>query len=56
MLEPLRSVDLESKITLLRDLIRRPDSADWQLPAGSLRRRLGRSHLQIEILKNVLGE
>ena len=40
MLEPLRSVDLESKITLLRDLIRRPDSTDWQLPARSLRRLL----------------
>ena len=40
MLEPLRSVDLESKITLLRDLIRRPDSNDWQLPARSLRRAL----------------
>jgi len=38
MLEPIRSVDLESKITLLRDLIRRPDSTDWQLPARSLRR------------------
>ncbi len=37
MLQPVRSVDLESKITLLRDLIRRPDSADWQLPARSLR-------------------
>lgn len=37
MLEPVRAADLESKITLLRDLIRRPDSADWQLPAGSLR-------------------
>jgi CHAT domain-containing protein/Tfp pilus assembly protein PilF len=40
MLEPVRSVDLESKITLLRDLIRRPDSSDWQLPARSLRRLL----------------
>jgi len=38
MLEPVRSVDLESKIALLRDLIRRPDSTDWQLPARSLRR------------------
>lgn len=37
MLEPIRSADLESKITLLRDLIRRPDSTDWQLPARSLR-------------------
>ncbi len=37
MLEPVRAADLESKITLLRDLIRRPDSSDWQLPAGSLR-------------------
>jgi len=37
MLEPVRAADLESKITLLRDLIRRPDSAEWQLPAGSLR-------------------
>jgi CHAT domain-containing protein/Tfp pilus assembly protein PilF len=37
MLEPVRAADLESKITLLRDLIRRPDSADWQLSAGSLR-------------------
>jgi CHAT domain-containing protein/Tfp pilus assembly protein PilF len=42
MLEPLRAAELESKITLLRDLIRRPDSADWQLPAGSLR------HLLVE--------
>jgi len=40
MLEPLRAVDLDSKITLLRDLIRRPDSTDWQLPARSLRRLL----------------
>ena len=40
LLEPVRSVDLESKITLLRDLIRRPDSSDWQLPARSLRRLL----------------
>jgi len=40
MLEPLRAVDLESKITLLRDLIRRPDSTDWQLPARSLHRLL----------------
>jgi CHAT domain-containing protein/Tfp pilus assembly protein PilF len=38
LLEPVRSVDLESKITLLRDLIRRPDSTDWQVPARSLRR------------------
>jgi len=38
MLEPVRAVDLESKITLLRDLIRRPDSTDWQFPARSLRR------------------
>jgi CHAT domain-containing protein len=37
MLEPVRAVDLESKITLLRDLIRRPNSNDWQLPARSLR-------------------
>jgi CHAT domain-containing protein/tetratricopeptide (TPR) repeat protein len=36
-LEPVRSLDLESKVTLLRDLIRRPDSTDWQLPAQSLR-------------------
>ena len=41
-LAPVRSLDLESKITLLRDLIRRPDSTDWQLPAQSLR------HLLIE--------
>ena len=40
MLRPVRSVDLESKVTLLRDLIRRPDSTDWQLPAQSLRRLL----------------
>lgn len=40
MLEPQRSVDLESKVTLLRDLIRRPDSTDWQLPARSLYRLL----------------
>jgi CHAT domain-containing protein/Tfp pilus assembly protein PilF len=40
MLEPVRAIDLESKITLLRDLIRRPDSTDWQLPARSLRRLL----------------
>ena len=39
-LAPIRSVNLESKITLLRDLIRRPDSTDWQLPAESLRRLL----------------
>src|SRR5215469_5038595 len=39
-LEPLSSVDLESKITLLRDLIRRPESNDWELPARSLRRLL----------------
>lgn len=37
MLKPLRAVDLESKITLLRDLIRRPNSTDWQRPAQSLR-------------------
>lgn len=35
-LVPARAVDLESKITLLRDLIRRPESTDWQLPAESL--------------------
>jgi CHAT domain-containing protein/Tfp pilus assembly protein PilF len=35
-LVPARAVDLESKITLLRDLIRQPDSIDWQLPAQSL--------------------
>lgn len=40
MLEPLRAVDLESKITLLRDLVRQPESADWQLPARSLHRLL----------------
>ena len=40
MLEPVRALDLESKITLLRDLIRRPDSTDWQLPARSLHRLL----------------
>jgi len=40
VLEPVRAVDLESKITLLRDLIRRPDSTDWELPARSLRRLL----------------
>ena len=39
-LEPVRSVDLESKITLLRDLIRRPESNDWESPARSLRRLL----------------
>jgi CHAT domain-containing protein len=39
-LEPLSSVDLESKVTLLRDLIRRPDSTDWESPARSLRRLL----------------
>lgn len=39
-LEPLSSVDLESKITLLRDLIRRPGSNDWESPARSLRRLL----------------
>ena len=37
MLQPVRCVDLESKITLLRDLIRHPDSTDWQLPSRSLR-------------------
>jgi CHAT domain-containing protein/Tfp pilus assembly protein PilF len=40
MLQPVRAADLESKITLLRDLIRRPDSIDWQLPAQSLHRLL----------------
>ena len=40
MLEPIRSVDLESKVTLLRDLLRHPDSSEWQLPAQSLRRLL----------------
>lgn len=39
-LKPVRSVDLESKIALLRDLIRRPNTNDWQLPAQSLRRLL----------------
>ena len=39
-LEPLSSVDLESKITLLRDLLRRPESNDWESPARSLRRLL----------------
>ncbi len=43
MLEPVRSVDLESKITLLRDLIRRPDSTDWQLPAAELASPAGRT-------------
>ena len=37
MLVPSRSIELESKIILLRDLIRRPDSTDWQSPARSLR-------------------
>ncbi|HKU26744.1 MAG TPA: CHAT domain-containing protein, partial [Candidatus Sulfotelmatobacter sp.] len=39
-LESLSSADLESKITLLRELIRRPDSSDWESPARSLRRLL----------------
>ena len=39
-LEPLRSGELESKITLLRDLVRRPESSDWERPAQSLRRLL----------------
>ena len=38
--ESVRAVDLESKIALLRDLIRRPNSMDWQLPAQSLHRLL----------------
>ena len=37
LLEPIRSVDLESKVTLLRDLLRHPDSTEWELPAQSLR-------------------
>lgn len=40
ILKPLSSADLESKITLLRDLIRRPASRDWELPARSLHRLL----------------
>src|SRR5579862_2377333 len=39
-LEPLSSGELESKITLLRDLVQRPDSRDWERPARSLRRLL----------------
>lgn len=39
-LEPLSSGELESKITLLRDLVRRPESSDWERPAQSLRRLL----------------
>ena len=39
-LEPLSSGELESKITLLRDLVRRPESSDWERPARSLRRLL----------------
>lgn len=38
ILKSLSSADLESKITLLRDLIQRPASRDWELPARSLRR------------------
>ena len=37
VLEPIRSVDLESKVTLVRDLLRHPNSTEWQLPAQSLR-------------------
>lgn len=40
MLEAIGPLDLESKVTLLRDLLRRPDSNDWELPARSLRRLL----------------
>lgn len=36
-LEPVRSLDLESRVTLLRDLIRRSDSTEWRMPAHSLR-------------------
>ena len=39
-LVPSRAANLESKITLLRDLIRHPESNDWELPARSLRRLL----------------
>ena len=39
-LVPVRAANLESKITLLRDLIRHPESNDWELPARSLRRLL----------------
>ena len=37
MLQPIGPLDLESKVTLLRDLLRHPDSNDWELPAQSLR-------------------
>ena len=37
MLQQVHSINLESKVALLNDLIRRPDSADWQSPAQSLR-------------------
>lgn len=40
LLVPFRAADLESKVTLLRDLIRQSNSTDWQLPARSLRRLL----------------
>jgi CHAT domain-containing protein len=37
VLEPMSALELESKVTLLRDLLRHPGSAEWQLPAQSLR-------------------
>jgi CHAT domain-containing protein/Tfp pilus assembly protein PilF len=39
-LVPVRSTDLQSKVELLRALIRQPGSDDWQKPAESLRRLL----------------
>jgi CHAT domain-containing protein len=33
----VRAIDLESKVSLLRDLILQADSSAWQKPAGSLR-------------------
>lgn len=37
---PLGEADLRSKVELLRDLLRRPDSERWQRPAASLARAL----------------
>jgi len=33
---PLRRVDLQSKVELLRDLVHRPDDRRWEKPAGSI--------------------
>ena len=37
---PLRAMDLRAKVELLRELLTRKDSTDWQKPAKSLRRAL----------------